>query len=281
MSLTGRLKPLLATAALSALASAAVAVNARYRQPYRPVLERISLPVPAGHEVLAGLRIGFLTDTHVGPFVTPTDTQRAVSMLAAESPDLVLLGGDYVSESPRYAGPAATVLGELVTVARLGCLAVLGNHDLSTDLAKVTCALAAVGIRVLRNESVMIPAPGGPLWIAGIDETVLGRADVAKTFSPIPAGAAVIALWHEPDEAAQAAAHGAFAQLSGHTHGGQVRLPGIGPLVLPPGGRRYPAGHYQIDGMHLYVARGAGVYRPAVRLNCPPEVTIVSLTTNG
>lgn len=279
--MTGRLRPLLATAALSALASAAVAVNARYRQPYRPLLEQIGVPVPAGHEALAGLRIGFIADTHIGPFVTPADIQRAVSLIAAESPDLVLLGGDYISESPRYAEPGAKVFGELVAVARLGCLAVLGNHDISTDPAKVTCALAAVGIRVLRNESMMIPTPGGPLWIAGVDEMILGRADVAKTFAQVPAGAATIALWHEPDEARLAAAHGAFAQLSGHTHGGQFRLPGLGPLVLPPGGRRYPAGRYQIDGMHLYVARGAGVYRPAVRLNCPPEVTIVSLTTHG
>jgi predicted MPP superfamily phosphohydrolase len=279
--MTGRLKPLLSTVALSALASAAVAVNARYRLPYCPVLERVSIPVPAGHEGLAGSRIGFITDTHVGPFMTPDDLQRAVSMIAAEGPDLVLLGGDYVSESPRYAAPAAKVLGELVPVAPLGCLAVLGNHDISADQAKVTSALEAVGIRVLRNEAVMISAPGGPLWIAGVDETVLGRPDVAKTFAPITAGAAVIALWHGPDHAPRAAAHGAFAQLSGHTHGGQVRLPGIGPVVLPAGGRRYPAGGYEVDGMRLYVARGAGVYRPAVRLNCPPEVTIVSLTTNG
>lgn len=275
------IRRLLTTASLPALASLAVAVNARYRQPYRTRLERVSIPTPAGHEALAGLRIGFVTDTHIGPFVKPDDIQRAVSLIAAESPDLVLLGGDYVSESPRYADQAARVLGDLAAVARLGCLAVLGNHDLSTDQAKVTCALAAVGIRVLRNESVMIQTPGGPLWIAGVDETILGQADIAKTFAQVPAGAATIALWHEPDEAPLAAAHGAFAQLSGHTHGGQVRLPGLGPLVLPPGGRRYPAGAYLIDGMHLYVARGAGVYRPAVRLNCPPEVTIVTLTTNG
>jgi predicted MPP superfamily phosphohydrolase len=265
-------------AALAATSSLAVALDARYRQPYLPVLERIEIPAPVGHQSLVGLRIGFVTDTHIGPFVAERDIERAVAMLLAETPDLVLLGGDYISESPRYAANAAAVLGRLQIAAPLGCLAVLGNHDLSTDLTKVTAALEAVGIRVLRNESVRVDAPGGPLWIAGIDEIILGNADVAKTFTGIPRDAAVIALWHEPDGAAEAAARGAFAQLSGHSHGGQIRLPGIGPLALPPGGQLFPAGPYQIGPMTLYTARGAGVYRPAVRLNCPPEVTLITLT---
>jgi predicted MPP superfamily phosphohydrolase len=265
-------------AALAATSSLAVALDARYRQPYLPVLERIEIPAPVGHQSLVGLRIGFVTDTHIGPFVAERDIERAVAMLLAETPDLVLLGGDYISESPRYAANAAAVLGRLQIAAPLGCLAVLGNHDLSTDLTKVTAALEAVGIRVLRNESVRVDAPGGPLWIAGIDEIILGNADVAKTFTGIPGDAAVIALWHEPDGAAEAAARGAFAQLSGHSHGGQIRLPGIGPLALPPGGQSFPAGPYQIGPMTLYTARGAGVYRPAVRLNCPPEVTLITLT---
>ena len=163
--------------------------------------------------------------------------------------------------------------------APLGCLAVLGNHDISTDGAKVTAALEAVGIRVLRNEAVPVNTSSGTLWTAGIDETILGNADVEKTFAAIPESAAVVALWHEPDEAADAATYGAFLQLSGHSHGGQIRLPVIGPLALPPGGRKYPAGRYQVDSLTLYTARGTGVYRPAVRLNCPPEVTLVTLTT--
>jgi predicted MPP superfamily phosphohydrolase len=267
-----------AAPALAALAPLAVALHARFRQPYQPVLERIDVSLPAAHRSLAGLRIGFLTDAHVGPFFAAANLDCAVSLLLSGEPDLVLLGGDYISESPRYAEPAAAVLGRLRAAPR-GCLAVLGNHDISNDGAKVTAALEAVGIRVLRNEAVPVETPAGTLWIAGIDETILAHADIAKSFAPIPAGAAVVTLWHEPDTAADAAAHGAFMQLSGHSHGGQIRLPGIGPLVLPPGGRAYPAGRYRVGPLTLYTARGAGVYRPAVRLNCPPEVTIVTLTT--
>lgn len=257
----------------------AVAAWSRYVAPYRPRLETINFPVPPGHEGLAGIRIGFLTDTHAGPFVSPDDLKRAVAMLRHEAPDLVLLGGDFISESPRYAGDAAAALGELTTLAPLGCLAVLGNHDISTDRAAITSSLEERGIRVLRNESAQIETSGGSLWIAGIDETILGRADVAATFAGIPDGSAIIALWHEPDYAEQTAAAGAFAQLSGHSHGGQIRIPGLGPLVLPPGGRRYPEGLYRVGNLHLYTSRGLGVYRPPVRLLCPPEVTIVTLTT--
>lgn len=269
----------LTTIGLGLVAATAVAVWSRYVAPYRPRLEAVELPVPAGHESLAGFRIGFLTDTHAGPFVSPDDLRRAVAILRQEAPDLVLLGGDYISESPRYANDAAAALGELATIAPLGCLAVLGNHDLSTDRDRVTATLEERGIRVLRNRSVRVETGRGPLWIAGIDETILGKADVDATFAGIPDGSAVLALWHEPDYAAQAAAAGAFAQLSGHTHGGQIRLPGIGPLVLPPGGKLYPAGMYVVNGLHLYTSRGMGVYRPPVRLLCPPEVTIVTLTT--
>lgn len=256
-----------------------MALWARFVAPYRPRLERVALPLPPGHEGLENLRIGFLTDTHAGPFVSKADLDRAVELLRQEAPDLVLLGGDFISESPRYAEDTAAALAPLAAFAPLGCLAVLGNHDISTDRARMTTALESHGIRVLQNQPIELNTPGGPLWIAGIDETILGRADVAASFAGIPEGAAVIALWHEPDGAEQAADAGAFAQLSGHSHGGQIRIPGLGPLVLPPGGRTYPAGRYLVNGLHLYTSRGLGVYRPPVRLFCPPEVTIVTLTT--
>lgn len=254
------------------------AFASRYVNPYRPMLEKISIPVPAGHEGLAGMRIGFITDTHVGPFISPDDLARATRVIAAETPDLILLGGDYVSESPRYTSSAVEVIWELVREAPLGGVAVLGNHDLSVSRTRVEETLIATGIPVLRNRALPISYGGDQLWIAGIDETLLGEPDPALTFSQVPVGAAAIALWHEPQFAEEAAAQGAFLQLSGHTHGGQIRIPGVGPVGLPVDGKRYVMGLNNAAGMPIYTARGVGVYRPPMRFNCPPEVTLITLT---
>lgn len=263
---------------LLGVGGAAVAWHARYRAPYEPVIERISLPLPPEHAALAGTKIGFVTDTHVGPTFSADALKRNLAPLAGERFDLILFGGDYISESPRYAPGAAAVLAEFCRGVGPDQLAVLGNHDWAVNGRKVAAALEAEGIRVLRNEAVPIATGGGTLWIAGLDDALLGWPNPAETFAAIPDGAATLCLWHEPDFAEHAARHGAFAQISGHSHGGQIRFPGVGPLVLPPGGRRYVAGLNDAAGMPVYTSRGLGVYRPPVRLRCPPELTVVTLT---
>ena len=274
----GRLRRIgLAAGAAVALAPLIAGAYGRYVELRSPRRDVISVPVPPGHERLSGLLIAFLTDLHFGPFIGQPETERMVTLAMEAHPDLVLLGGDFISESPRYAGDMAAILGPLVAPARLGSYAVLGNHDLSSDRTAVVDALTRHGITVLDNEAVRLETEHGPLWLVGLDDTILGNPAPASAFRAVPPGDAVIVLWHEPDDAAIAAEHGAFLQLSGHTHGGQVRLPFVGPLVLPPGGRKYPAGTYQLAGMTLYVSRGMGAYRPPLRLNCPPEVTLVRL----
>lgn len=249
----------------------------RHVNPYRPVLERISLALPAGSEALSGLRIGFITDIHAGPFISAEDVWRAVRLLQAGSPDLVLLGGDFVSESPRHLSAVMPALGELCRAAPLGGLAVLGNHDIFVSESKLTAALTGQGIRVLCNESAEIHWHGGRLWVVGIDETLHGHPRPDQAFAGVPHGEAALVLWHEPEFAAQSAERGAFAQLSGHTHGGQIRLPGLKPVWLPRHGRKHITGMNVVNGMPVYTARGAGIYRPPLRLNCPPEVTLATL----
>lgn len=267
----------LAAAGLTAASGAAVGGWSLAIAPRRPRLERITLPAPGDHRALAGLRIGFISDTHIGPTFRGRDLAPAVALLVAQDPDLILIGGDFVSESARYGPEAAAALAPLAKRPRLGALAVLGNHDMECGAEKVRHALRDVGIRALRNEAVEIETGRGSLWIAGVDELTHHNSDAARTFRQIPDGAAVLSLWHEPDLAEQSAAYGAFAQLSGHTHGGQIRFPLVGPLVLPLFGRRYIKGRYDVDGMPLYVSRGAGVYRPPMRFRCPPEVTLITL----
>ena len=135
--------------------------------------------------------------------------------------------------------------------------------------------LAGHGVRVLRNEAVDLP--GSPLWIAGIDDAMLSVPDVAGTFAQVPQHAPVVALWHEPDGADHVARYGAMLQLSGHSHGGQVRLPVAGHVAAPSGGRRYVSGLYNANGMPVYTSHGVGAYRPPLRYRCAPEVTLISL----
>ncbi len=261
--------------------SSAQAYASRYVNPYEPVLERVTLPLPAAHAGLDGLKIGFVTDTHVGPFISDEDVERALALLRPESPDLLLLGGDYASESPRYVPGVAEVLGAFARETPLGGYAVMGNHDYSISGKYTFSDMENVGIGMLVNDVAEVRVGSESLWIAGIDETLLGEPDPVGTIRKAPEGAAVLALWHEPQFAELAADAGAFAQLSGHTHGGQIRLPGIGPVGLPVHGKRHVIGTSLANGMPVYTSRGVGVYRPPLRFNCPPEVTLITLRAAG
>ncbi len=266
----------LTSVALSAL-TAGMYWRVRHLAPYRPVVERLDIPLPPHHRQLAGLRIGFLTDIHAGPFIGPSDVKLAADLLAEESPDLVLYGGDFVSESPRHLEQSMPVLAALSRRAPLGGIAVLGNHDIFVSSSAVADSLAASGILLLRNASCRVEWQGAPLHIVGIDDTLHGRPDLDSAYAGIDPAEATLALWHEPQFAEATAARGSILQLSGHTHGGQVRLPGLRPVWLPRHGRKYIMGLDSVNGMPVYTSRGVGAYRPPVRLNCPPELTVVTL----
>ena len=275
--LTRRRGTVATTLGIAIGAGAALAWRGRHVTPYRPRTEHLGIPVPVHHAALAGMRIGFVTDTHMSPFFDQANLRDAVAPLRDEDLDLVLLGGDYASETVRYIDRAMPVLDELAGWARLGMFGVLGNHDEQLGSHKVVEAFAAHGIPLLHNEARAIYFGEGTLWLVGIDDALANHHDPDIAFRDVPPAAASLALWHEPDWAEQAAERGAFLQLSGHTHGGQIRLPGKGALALPPGGRRYDMGRYQVGAMTLYVSRGAGTYRPPLRFRCPPEVTVIQL----
>jgi predicted MPP superfamily phosphohydrolase len=221
--------------------------------------------------------MGFVSDTHVGPVISARDVDRAMALLFTAEPDILLLGGDYLSESPRYIAETAAVLGSYVPAARLGVLAVLGNHDYSNDARRVAKSFEKRGIQVLINTSARIVHGAADFWVAGIDDAILGQPDPAAAFAAVPDSAPVFALWHEPDWAEETARRGALFQISGHSHGGQVRLPLLGNLAAPPGGRCFVSGIHEIAGMPVYTSRGVGVFRPPVRFRCPPEVTLLTL----
>jgi uncharacterized protein len=264
-------------AAGAVVSVAGVGRRARHEAPYRPVLERVNIRVPACIATPPRLRIGFVADTHLGSVIRAADIDRALELLLAAEPDLLLFGGDYVSESPRHIPDAAAVLGNVANTTRFGSLAVLGNHDYANGACRMTAALEKCGIRVLRNDSARMGDDTGELWLAGIDDALLGSPDPRRAFASVPSGARAIALWHEPGWADQVVKYGAYLQLSGHSHGGQIRLPVVGPITAPAGGRRFVKGLNFAAGMPIYTTRGVGVYRPPVRFRCPPEVTLVTL----
>jgi len=129
----------------------------------------------------------------------------------------------------------------------------------------------------LQNRAVRLERDGARIWLAGVDDISKGNPNLPRTLSGIPPGETTILLAHEPDFADQAARYPIDLQLSGHSHGGQVWIPGIGAPWLPTLARKYPRGLYRIEQLILYTNIGIGTIRAPIRINCPPEVTLITL----
>jgi uncharacterized protein len=231
------------------------------------------LPIRGLRGAFDGLRIGYITDLHHSEFVDLDDIQRAVALITAEHPDLILLGGDYVSYGDvRYADPCAEALS--VLRAPLGVFAVLGNHD---DDRAVPDALRRRGIAVLRDESTVLTKGGDHLVLSGIRFWTKYSQDIARAVGP--RNAPVLLAAHDPRRIAEAATLGIGGVIAGHTHGGQVVLPGIGALAA----KKFPvaAGRLSRDGSEMFVSRGVGTVILPVRINCPPEVNIITLRAHA
>jgi uncharacterized protein len=223
-----------------------------------------------------GLRIVHLTDIHHSLF-TPLETvNRAVHLANQMRPDLVALTGDYVTLSPSYIWPVARALGKLRS--RLGTYAVLGNHDFQVDPEEMTEALRAQHIRVLRNSHHALRARGSAVWILGVDDLWWAADDFHAALESVPARDLKILLCHNPLGIFTAASHSIDFVLSGHTHGGQVRLPLLGSLRgRSKLGERFVEGWNRVDGTQIYVNRGIGKVLVPVRLGCPPEIACLRL----
>ncbi|MGC1975278.1 MAG: metallophosphoesterase, partial [Candidatus Sulfotelmatobacter sp.] len=132
-------------------------------------------------------------------------------------------------------------------------------------------------IQVLANQSLPLEQNGARFWLAGVDDVLSGTADLSKTMHNVRAGDAVILLAHEPDFADEAAKFPIDLQLSGHSHGGQIRVPFLPPLYLPELAKKYVWGTYRIGPLTLHTNSGLGTIGIPMRLNCPPEVTLLTL----
>lgn len=250
--------------------SAAAASYGYFLERYRVLLTKVTMPVVGLPPAFEGFRIGFLTDLHVSSSVPPVIVSTAVELLMAGRPDLVALGGDYISWfDTQYADAAAELLRPLS--APHGVVAVLGNHD---DEHLMIRLLEARGINVLYDDATALTIGSDTLSIVGIRywtkqldhlEEICGKAKGTR-----------VLLAHDPRRLREARTLGVSSVISGHTHGGQIVIPGVGALAA----RRYPvaAGLAQDGDTTLFVSRGIGTVYLPWRFNCPPEVAEITLT---
>ena len=236
---------------------------------HRLAVTRESLRIARLPPALAGLRIGLLTDVHRSRWVSAEDVGGAVAALMAERPDLIVLGGDYVTWGDRhFVGPVAEALRPLA--APYGVFAILGNHDDDHDMA---AALAHNGLQVLKDARTHVAIRGESVELVGIRFWTKRTAEIGRLLkggSGMP-----ILLAHDPRRLVEAAALDIPLVLSGHTHGGQVVLPVVGAVAA----RKFPVsqGVAQARNTTMFVSRGFGTIYVPVRINCPPEVAILTL----
>ncbi len=219
---------------------------------------------------LDGLRVGMIADVHHSAVVSAEDVVRAVNLLKEAAPDIVVLGGDYVtSRDDQYVEPVAELLAPLAH-APSGSFAVLGNHDDDRDMP---AALSARGFSVLKDQRTSLVIRGERLDIAGIRFWTKSVGDIARVLRGT--GGTTLLIAHDPRRLVEAAALDVQLVLSGHTHGGQVIVPGVGAIA----GRKFPvlAGYATRDNTALFVTRGVGTVYVPVRINCPPDVAVLTL----
>lgn len=234
-------------------------------------------------ERLTGFTIALLSDFHYDPYFSIHPIQSSIGIVNALRPHLIVLTGDFVSvpffgdpaKAAADADPCAAILKNLK--APHGTWAVMGNHDAFTDPDRVTAALQEQGIPVLANRSMPIESDGARFWLGGVDDVLGKTADLDATLQNIPPSEATVLMVHEPDFADRVAGHPVDLQLSGHSHGGQVRLPFLPPVYLPDLGKKYVWGLYKVGGLTLYTNPGLGTVGFPARLNCPPEITLITL----
>jgi predicted MPP superfamily phosphohydrolase len=244
-------------------------------------IERLELPISGLPSHLDGKKIVQMSDIHLSQYFSPERLANAIEKVAQLSPDWLVLTGDFVGNHAQD----AVGLVEPLRSLPMPIYAVYGNHDYWSHNPTVTRFLGEANVNILRNASAQV-ADG--LWFAGVDDLWSGRPDLTAAMRDIPSQTSTVLLAHEPDffdivlhENAPVA-----LQLSGHSHGGQVRLPSSKPdpagfysyaPVLPQYGRRYPIGLRFIDGRYVYTNRGLGVWPLPLRFNCRPELTLVTL----
>ena len=224
-----------------------------------------------------GYRILQVTDIHFGHWISTKRLNGLVDLINEQDPDLVVNTGDFVSYVMEELAQDLTD-GMARIRSKDGSLAVLGNHDHWMDPDRVTEILSAGNVTVLRNDVYTVNKDGAELHIAGVDDISAAADRLDLVLEKLPATGPALMLAHEPDFADETAAVGRFfLQLSGHSHGSQIVPPLIGPVLRGNHFKNYPKGRYQVGDMVQYTSNGVGTHAMRLRVNCPPEIVVVTL----
>lgn len=252
--------------------------NGFWIEPDRPQVTHDVIVLPSLPPALDGLRVGVMADFHFKPGADDALLDAAIAMMQNERPDLVLLPGDFINDDRSVIAPLLEQLKHLTPAH--GVFAAMGNHDgWRSDASFVRGHFERAGIGFLINQHSLLSIRGEPLAIAATDHIWRGQPDPAATLRGIARDTAVLAMVHEPDFFDEMTRHGRpLLQVSGHTHGGQCRVPLIGHApVKVRYGEKYLSGSFSRDESRLFVTRGIGTTGIRVRFACPPEVAVLTL----
>ncbi|MFO0758534.1 MAG: metallophosphoesterase [Byssovorax sp.] len=235
------------------------------------------LALDPGRSLRAPLRLAFASDLHIGPTTPSATLDAAFEHLHRAAPDVLLLGGDYVFLDATRAR-ADELRRRVLAVPARTKVAVLGNHDLWTHHGRLEDALGAAGVTVLVNDAIRLPPPHDEVAILGLDDPWAGDPDGARAIAACGDAKVRIALSHSPEGVPMLQGGGISLVLSGHTHGGQIALPGHRPLLVPgPFSKRWPFGRHEVGEMTLFVSRGVGTGELPIRTFAPPDVAVFDL----
>ena len=258
-----------------------------------PELKEVPITLKRLPPAFAGLKIAQISDIHSGKLVPRSLIEEGVDLALGTRPDVILVTGDFIAAAtqsalgdigefdPRHLSVCLEQLSRLE--APLGVYGVLGNHDFWSGkeaIKLIAEGLNRIGVRLLRNESLFLERDGQKLYLAGVDDYWESSYDLKKAVKGLPPEECVILLSHNPDvnEDVETLDQSIDLIVSGHTHGGQIVLPVIGAPYLPSAsGQKYREGLVRDGERQTYINVGLGVFFVPVRLNCPAEVTLMTL----
>jgi predicted MPP superfamily phosphohydrolase len=261
--------------------AAASGVYGRQIEPFWVQWHDVPMPIRNLPKSFEGFRITHLTDLHAGEDVPFSYLRHVVDEVKKAKPDLVVVTGDLVNHNLEAVGPISQLLAEIPAQIPTPVIASLGNHDYDVSSAfagmptRIADALEAklvpLGVSLLRNRAMSLDHADGRLWFVGLEDLWSGRFSPQVAFQGVDLSEPIIALSHNPDTAMELDRYGVQWTLSGHTHGGQVRIPGVGALILNIQNHEFQQGHFALPHGNLYVSRGVGFLKQ-IRVFCRPEV---------